>query len=1387
MASRASAPIRVHSLGSSESPLLGDRRYGGTPKQARFDVYKVLLKKHVVLAWRRRRVIGVICRVLPCVIFPVLIMRLASADQLEMVRSSAATQVCPLFGTMMVNLVMSQFVIEVVADKEVKMKYVQEVAGVSTTAYWVSYYLYYFVLSSFAASVYVLSTTAFVDIYKYTNAGLICAVFALAFLQSFFVIIMISTVLQRPRVAAVVCLILGAIVICVSQSLLELVHSSSSFFFISLVPLAGPFSLLQAIGELEAIKVGFTLHSWDSVVANDSQVPAAGVQFFTLVVGCVLYGFLAAWFDQVYQGEYGVAKPWNFCFKYAFVCSRGRTGIVDGEQGVALKLEGLVKEFRTKQGVHRAVDGMSFEVARAEIFALLGHNGAGKTTAINCIIGMVPITEGSVKVCGVDVTTQLQEARRHLSVCPQDNPLYLEFSCDDHLQFFAALRGVPAERAKLDINSALSALGLIEKRSARVGTLSGGQKRRLWVATSLLGATPVVFLDEPTSGMDPANRRNLWSLLVQMKSHGRCILFTTHYLDEADVLAEQKAILDKGKVQATGTSWELKRKFGTGYHLRVVCEHDCSAAVQGEILAVLKRHVENAQHEPVAGEERSLRADAPRQWSFVLPHSDVHKFGHMLQELETRAQTMTIRDFALEATTLEEVFMALGQTRANVNVLNMAEQPVVVPHGHDPCAPPPFNLAGQDVRVVVTWTSCFIAVFSLRLRQICQAKKSLGATLVVPICFILYIGWSTQQQTGDDALPGLAAGLPLSICFAIAMPYFATTLVADRIQRCTYVATSQGLPLSAYWAGTFANNYLQNLILCVLVLLTFTFFDIPYFGEFDQIMKMLPATLLTPVPMLLFAYNTSRCFNTSEACAKFMPGIALLASLVPFFAVMIFTSLGFAFQVQAAFASPVDTLQLELGLTFHAWATALHWLFSFADPFYCLVGTFAALGSSPMIERVSALPGSERVDVSFPKLFGSYILVPFLGQLSLSLILSAVLLFDAERCGGLVKRWIWKAAGQAQSLHHDDQFELDADVVSEEKRVATTDHSLQAVLYQNLFHTYAPGSAREVRAVRGISLAVSRGECFTLLGPNGAGKTTTLDVLTGGIFPPTSGEVSINGYSITSSVEDRLRALQCLGNCPQVDPLWPALTGRQHLRFYARVKGLPRPRQEDQIDGLLTALGFSKFDADKPSQGYSGGMKRKLSLAIALIGSPPTLLLDEPSAAVDAAAKRHLWRVVKHRSHDQTVILTTHSMEEAEALSDRLAIQVKGKLRCIGTPDHIKNTHGSGYQLEVICGQIEGQSQQDFEASPSPEVVAFVRGFCPSARLSEYHVGRYLFRLSVLKAVGARSEELSVAKLFIHMQKAGKFGVKDYSISRPSLEQVFLRFAKEQQAVEAEL
>merc|ERR1719203_1481503 len=205
--------------------------------------------------------------------------------------------------------------------------------------------------------------------------------------------------------------------------------------------------------------------------------------------------------------------------------------------------------------------------------------------------------------------------------------------------------------------------------------------------------------------------------------------------------------------------------------------------------------------------------------------------------------------------------------------------------------------------------------------------------------------------------------------------------------------------------------------------------------------------------------------------------------------------------------------------------------------------------------------------------------------------------------------------------------------------------------------------------------------------------------MTGLVRPPSAGAVTIFGHSMTSGPE-MAEAYKLLGVCPQEDPLWETITGRQHLLFYGKVKGVPLEGLAARVDSLLYRLGLEASDADKPVGQYSGGMKRKLSVAIALIGDPPLMFLDEPSAAVDAAAKRHLWKVIKMRLSSQTVVLTTHSMEEAEALCDRIAIQVKGQLRCLGSPNDIKQKYASGYQLELFC--------KDLSPSFAPSVEAFV-------------------------------------------------------------------------------
>jgi len=358
----------------------------------------------------------------------------------------------------------------------------------------------------------------------------------------------------------------------------------------------------------------------------------------------------------------------------------------------------------------------------------------------------------------------------------------------------------------------------------------------------------------------------------------------------------------------------------------------------------------------------------------------------------------------------------------------------------------------------------------------------------------------------------------------------------------------------------------------------------------------------------------------------------------------------------------------------------------------------------------------------------------------------------------------------------------DANVKKEELRCQEEDGSHEAARYQGLSHTYKVKVGRavtETPAVRGISLGIKKGECFGLLGPNGAGKTSTLAVLTGEIRPPTRGKVSIHGHDM-STPQGLIQAYEVLGVCPQIDPLWDGLSGRQHLFFYGRLKGVREAALPQTVDRLLHRLGIEREAGVRPASTYSGGMRRKLSLGIALIGHSPMMFLDEPSAAVDAGAKRHLWKVLRRRGPDQTVVLTTHSMEEAEALCDRIAIQVKGQLRCLGTPTEIKRAYGTGYQLELFVQSAAAGGPRE----PRRELLAFLKEKVASgAELLESHANRHLFQLPPVSE--ARSATLG--QIFTQLQKhTDALRITDFSVTQPSLEQVFLRFAREQEEEEEE-
>jgi ABC-2 type transport system ATP-binding protein len=212
----------------------------------------------------------------------------------------------------------------------------------------------------------------------------------------------------------------------------------------------------------------------------------------------------------------------------------------------------VVRDLRKSYDGVDAVRGVSFDVQRGEIFGLLGPNGAGKTTTVECIVGLREPDAGQLEVCGLDARRQLREVKQKVGVALQSTSLQDKITPREALRLFGAFY-----RERVAPETLLERFALTEKADARVETLSGGQRQRLALALAFVNRPELVFLDEPTTGLDPHARRELHASIARMKHDGYTVLFTTHYLDEAEQLCDRVAIIDRGEIVARGTPREL--------------------------------------------------------------------------------------------------------------------------------------------------------------------------------------------------------------------------------------------------------------------------------------------------------------------------------------------------------------------------------------------------------------------------------------------------------------------------------------------------------------------------------------------------------------------------------------------------------------------------------------------------------------------------------------------------------------------------------------------------------------------------------------------------------------------------------------------------------------
>ena len=323
--------------------------------------------------------------------------------------------------------------------------------------------------------------------------------------------------------------------------------------------------------------------------------------------------------------------------------SRRRTGpakyrvsVPESAPAAALRVRNLRKMYKDVT----AVDGLDLEVRPGECFGLLGPNGAGKTTTIEICEGLTAADSGDVEVLGVRWSTHARELRQRLGVQLQETQLSEKLTVRETVRLFRSFY-----RRGPKVSEVIALVQLEEKRDARVGALSGGQKQRLAIACALVGDPDFLFLDEPTTGLDPQARRQLWDLIERFKLAGRTILLTTHYMDEAERLCNRVAIMDHGRVIASGTPRELIDSIGVEH----MVEFSAGGAAQALEISALRRM-------------EGVRDVRTENGNVLLQVTELHRAVPALLE-ELSRQGVGLTELRTHSATLEDVFVALTGRR----------------------------------------------------------------------------------------------------------------------------------------------------------------------------------------------------------------------------------------------------------------------------------------------------------------------------------------------------------------------------------------------------------------------------------------------------------------------------------------------------------------------------------------------------------------------------------------------------------------------------------------------------------------------------------------------------------------------------------------------------
>eukprot|EP01083_Nonionella_stella_P078572 215103_1 len=1087
-------------------------------------------------------------------------------------------------------------------------------------------------------------------------------------------------------------------------------ESSRKYFFLALPP--------------HTFHVGLRSFFQSASAANQTQRVTApldiGVVLAFLFFDAALFFFFGIYLAKVLPSPDGARKNWDFIFDCCRNCpEKGDAGAVVSEgrrersqsfesvykesPNARVTVRGLTRTFSGSDGKDiRAVDGMFLDIYDGEVLSLLGHNGAGKTTTVKMLTGLLPATSGDAFIDGISIRSDIHSVRRRLGVCPQYDILFPALTVEEHLRLFGRIKGVPSDRLETEISRLIAHIGLTDQTHQASAGLSGGEKRKLSLCMAFIGGPRIVFLDEPTAGMDALSRRAAWDLIKRNK-RGRCIILTTHFMDEADYLGDSIAIMSEGRVRCCGSSLFLKARYGEGYTLTV------TQPTSAEQLAnIICAHVDEA----------SLKRVAAGEVVYTLPAHKTRDFPALFDSLDILKNASDIQSYAVSPTTLEEVFLHLVNQKdkqvdsesSSSNCIEIEDSNSLLCESH----------LENGERLFVSHVSSLLAK---RLAMSLHSKPTLFLEIILPALFLgcfccsyVPIDWSSTLHRVQ-----LEFNLPPILSLFLSMPLLTIswTSMNERVVKAKHLQAVSGVSSAAFWTANFVWDFMLMLVPALFIFPIFLWFDLGIFFDRHHFFCSLLSIIMFCASSVPVAYVASFMFNRTVTLAI---GFTLI-NLVSFAFAMLKYSLG-------------DYNNAVTQTSSWEYLTMLFPLNTFISSF-----AFNVIRAQGMSDRPSVWSW-HRSGKALTFLALDFILYSAVVMLIDHILSTPRLLTFFENC------FCDKKFQSRSELE-------DKDVKRERERIRGG-KSNDLIQVKGLRREFNSAFNPTKVAVENLTFGVPEAQIFGFLGVNGAGKSSTLKMLTGDLVP-TSGSASLNGFSI---LNEQTSLRRCIGYCPQSDALIRNLSPREHLKLFAGIRNVPRTKIPELISELIDRIGLSRF-ANKAVKHLSYGNRRKLSVAIALIGCPKICFLDEPSSGMDPESKRLVWNLVAKTMENRAVILTTHSMEECEALCQRVSIMVSGQMRCIGSLPHLKSKYGKGYMVDLSI-PVDKKNIANLDE--------FMKSNFPGSKLFEQH--GLTFSYSIPKA------GLSLGSVFRILETPPPSVVLvNYRVSEVSIEQIFNRMA----------